>query len=280
MIKLIASDMDGTLLDEKSQLLPETFQLIERLREHGIRFVAASGRRLDTLQEYFKPVEGKVDFVASNGAQVVMDGLLIDNEIFSRTALHRLKEVVDLFDNLHLAVFDRKTSYLLEDRSLYTPEFDKDMPEPVVEGIPGAEVNIIKASVNCKGPIMDMAYVLTREMGDDFVFAPSGTQWIDVMQRGVNKATGIEQILSLQEIDYSEVMAFGDSMNDYELLRRVGLGCAMENGRPALKSIATRVIGTNAEHAVQKELKALLDTLEGQTAALKRADLKAAGSRA
>ena len=105
-----------------------------------------------------------------------------------------------------------------------------------------------------------MAYALTRELGDDFVFAPSGSKWIDVMQRGVNKATGIEQVMAAHGIAADEVMAFGDSMNDYEILRMVGAAFAMENGRSAIKQIADRVIGTNAEHSVQREIRALLET--------------------
>ena len=56
------------------------------------------------------------------------------------------------------------------------------------------------------------------------------------------------------------MMAFGDSMNDYEILRMVGAAFAMENGRSAIKQIADRVIGTNAEHSVQREIRALLET--------------------
>ena len=54
-----------------------------------------------------------------------------------------------------------------------------------------------------------MAYILTRELDDDFVFAPSGRKWIDVMQRGVSKATGVSQVLDAHGIRAHEMMAFG-----------------------------------------------------------------------
>ena len=73
---------------------------------------------------------------------------------------------------------------------------------------------------------MDLAYILTRELDDDFVFAPSGRKWIDVMQRGVTKATGIRQVLDAHGISADEMMAFGDSMNDYEILRMAGISMA------------------------------------------------------
>ena len=130
MIKLIASDMDGTLLDGEGNVPPETFDLIKRLRTAGIGFVASSGRRFDTLQELFAPVSDQMDFVASNGAQVVVAGRLVDREVFSHAALRRLKNVTDLFDGLHLVVFDRKISYLLDDEERFERELDKNLPNP------------------------------------------------------------------------------------------------------------------------------------------------------
>lgn len=262
MIKLIASDMDGTLLDENKTVPPETYELITQLRALGVRFAASSGRRYDTLVQYFEPVADQMDFVASSGSQVFVDGTLRDKEIFSPAALRRLDAVVGMFDTLHLAVFDSHTTFELDDSFHYKPELDKDLPEPVVVGpLPAADVNIVKVSIYCDESPMDMAYVLSRELEDDFVFAPSGHQWIDVMQRGVNKATGIQQVMDAHGITADEVMAFGDSMNDYEIIRMVGDGVAMENARYALKQVADRVIGSNAQHAVQQEMRRLIDQL-------------------
>lgn len=259
VIKLVASDMDGTLLDGQGEVPPETYDLVRRLDAAGIRFVAASGRRLDTLREQFAPVVDRMDFVASNGAQVVVDGKLVDLELFSHAALRRMAHAVDLFDTLHLALFDDTRSYLLDDERCFEREIDKNLPLPVrAYGVPAPEIGIVKASIYCDDAVMDMAYALARELGEEFVFAPSGKRWIDVMQRGVNKATGIEQVLEARGLAFGEVMAFGDSMNDYELLRRVGVSCAMGNGRSAIRQISDRVLGTNLEQSVQKEIAALL----------------------
>lgn len=258
-IRLVASDMDGTLLAPSGELPQETFALIDRLHDAGVHFVAASGRRFDTLQAQFAPVADRIDFVAANGAQVVVGGRLIDKEVFSHAAIRRLERAVALFDTLHLALFDDTRSFLMDDESRFEREFDKNLPLPVrMFDVPSPEVNIIKASVYCDESIMDMAYALARELDDDFVFAPSGNKWIDVMQRGVNKATGIRQVMEARGIDGSEVMAFGDSMNDYEILRMVGISFAMENGRSAIKQIADHVIGSNAQQSVQREIEALL----------------------
>lgn len=263
VVKLIASDMDGTLLDENGQVPPETFDLILALREHGVRFVASSGRRYDRLCDFFSPVKDRMDFVASNGAQVFADGVQIDREVYSHLAIRRLAKTVAMFPNMHLALFDRTKSYLLDDEDKFVREVDKDLPnvERIYE-LPSPQVSIIKASIFCDdGNVMDNAYVLQRELGGLFTFAPSGSSYIDAMQPGISKASGIAQVMEYHGIDASEVMAFGDAMNDYEIIRFVGTGCAMANGRPALRAVADRVIGSNAEHAVQSEMRRVLESL-------------------
>ena len=67
--------------------------------------------------------------------------------------------------------------------------------------------------------------------------------------------------MAAHDVRRDEVMAFGDSMNDYEILRMAGTSVAMGNARSAIKQIATKVIGTNLEHSVQRELRALLDIM-------------------
>ena len=128
MFKLIASDMDGTLLDENSQVPPETYELILALHEHGVHFAASSGRRYDRLCEFFAPVRDKMDFVAANGAQVYADGKMVDREVYSHLAIRRLAQAVATFPNLHLALFDRTKSFLLDDECKFVREVDKDLP--------------------------------------------------------------------------------------------------------------------------------------------------------
>lgn len=263
LIRLIASDMDGTLLDEHGEVPPETYDLILALREKGVHFAASSGRRFDRLCQFFAPVRDKMDFVAANGAQVYVDGELVDREVFSHLGIRRLAKTVGKFESLHMALFDDEKSFLLDDEDKFVREIDKDLPNAErIWYLPGPDVSILKISIYCEdGHVMDYAYALSRELGDEFLFAPSGTHWIDALQRGVNKATGIEQVMAHHGITRDEVMAFGDSMNDYEIIRFVGTGCAMANGRPALKAVANRVIGYNYDQAVHGEMRKLLESL-------------------
>ena len=229
-----------------------------------MRFVASSGRRYDTLRWFFSPVADEMDYVASLGTQVYADGRLLDREVFSTIAVMRLFETTQLFDCIHLALYDATHTYLLNDQSSYLRELDKDLPNAErIYDPPSPDVSIIKAAVCCELPeqLMDMAYVLERELSEWFTFLPSGSRWIDVVPRHVNKATGLEQVLRYWGIDRSEVVAFGDSMNDYAMLRYVGHPYVMENARYAVRQIGQRVIGRNTEHAVQATMREILQSL-------------------
>lgn len=264
MIKLIASDMDGTLLDDDSKVPEETYGLISALAEKGVRFVASSGRRYDTLRWLFEPVADKMDYVASLGTQVYADGRLLDREVFSTLSVMRLFETTQLFDCLHLALYDATHTYLLNDQSSYIRELDKDLPNAErLFDPPSPDVSIIKAALCCEYPdqLMDMAYVLERELSEFFTFLPSGSRWIDVVPRHVNKATGLEQVMRYWGIGPDEAVAFGDSMNDYAMLRYVGHPYVMENARYAVRQIGQRVIGRNSDHAVQSVMREILEEL-------------------
>ena len=264
MIKLIASDMDGPLLDDDSKVPEETYELISALAEKGVRFVASSGRRYDTLRWLFEPVADKMDYVASLGTQVYADGRLLDREVFSTLSVMRLFETTQLFDCLHLALYDATHTYLLNDQSSYIRELDKDLPNAErLFDPPSPDVSIIKAALCCEYPdqLMDMAYVLERELSEFFTFLPSGSRWIDVVPRHVNKATGLEQVMRYWGIGPDEAVAFGDSMNDYAMLRYVGHPYVMENARYAVRQIGQRVIGRNSDHAVQRVMREILEEL-------------------
>ena len=159
MIKLIASDMDGTFLDGNECVPEGSYDLVMRLRDAGIQFVASSGRRFDTLHELFEPVVDCMDFVASNGAQVMVAGELVDLEVFSHAAVKRLARVVDMFDTMHLALFDETRSYLLDDEARFEREVDKNLPNPVrVFDVPSPQTSILKASVYCHERLRNPAH--------------------------------------------------------------------------------------------------------------------------
>lgn len=268
MIRLIACDMDGTLMDENHELPPESYQIIHDLWTEGVRFCVSSGRPYPFLAETFAPVKDEMDFVCSNGAHVVVEGKTIDRELFSYGGIMKLKRFCDGFDCMHLTVTgSHGDEYLLDDDPAKAERFYDfvkewgDFHPPAIT--PPPTLNILTASVLIADDhsAMDMAYILNMEMGDIFFFAPTDGQSIDFMPAHVNKATGIKQVMEHYDVWREETMAYGDSMNDYDIFRLVGHPVAMQNALYALRQVAERIIEPNYERGVQKDMLRLLADL-------------------
>ena len=276
MIRLVASDMDGTLFDRPMHVPEETFDAIRQLADVGIRFCASSGRRSNELEELFAPVYDEMDFVASNGAEVVIGGRRADWEIFPHDGLMQLADVVNQFDILHLLAHTDDLTYVMDDSESKYRRYPKrpDDRRRFVHARPDAETHVYSGVIICEDParVPDLVYALGVEMGDVFTFAWTGSRGIDYMPTYVSKANGIRKVMRHYGLAPDEVMAYGDSMNDYDILRFVGHPVVMGNGLYGVRQIAERVIGTNVEHAVQADMLRL--------AAERRAELAAAGASA
>lgn len=253
MIKLIASDMDGTLLDQNGNIPDGTFELIDRLSEHDIKFVVASGRSRYDLLELYGDRLHSADFVSSSGAQVYMNGKLAQQKAFSHHAMYKLKHAVDMFGVLSVILYDTDSEYILDDELASEYALDDDSI--------AIDTPFVQAAIKCEENPFDIAYALASETGC-FDFSYSQPPWLDAMEKGINKVTGIRYIMDAYGIEPHEVMAFGDAINDYEMLKMAGIGNAMGNSCYVIKQIADKVIGSNSEYSVQKELAALLDAID------------------
>lgn len=266
MIKLIASDMDGTLFDRPGHVPEETFPLVRALHEHGIHFAAASGRRLEELAPIFEPVLDVMDFVCSNGAEIYAEGVLVGREVFSHEQLLRLGEVVNQFDNLHLIAHTDVASYCFDppQKFVHMPKRRTAEAHEILREVPGPEVDIFNGVIMCEEVehVPDMVYALQVELGDFWTFAWTGSRGVDFMPKHVSKSNGIKKIIRHYLLTPDEVMAYGDSMNDYDILRYVGHPVVMGNGLYGVRQIAGRIIETNKEHGVQKDLARILERLE------------------
>ena len=265
MIRLVASDMDGTLLDEGGRIPPETFGLIRRLRALGVTFAVASGRIHDVLAIQFAPVEGMVDYITANGGEVWVDGRLVERRGFSPESVAALLAELDGSQHITSLMSDGHTVYINGPGAhVLKGMFDADEAfEHLGEGLPPRDAQIIKISLHVhESRVEQAARDLEAKLGDSLVFHVAAYDFIDVTPVGVDKGIGLARLLEARGIDPSEVIAYGDAMNDMGMLRLAGESVAMENALPAVREACDRVIGSFREQAVQADLAALVERLE------------------
>ncbi len=258
MTKLIASDMDGTLLDDKKQLPADFYEVLDRLCERGIRFTIASGRTYNALEHLF-PEEylTKLDFICDNGAYIVHEGKAVDITPLDRATFEELIAACDSIGGLRVLVCAVKGTYHLQ----YDDEFDREVAKFYKNHIPCDDLlsiddTIYKIAVcDMQGTQQHAKPALDAIFGDRLNTQVSGKIWMDVMAAGVSKGTALAKLGNILGIHRSEIMAFGDYYNDEDMLRTAGVSFAMANGNEDIKRLTTYIADTNNNGGVTKAIR-------------------------
>lgn len=261
MIKFIATDLDGTLLDENGELPEETFGIIEQLNKRGILFAPASGRQYANLKRLFAPVKDKVLFICENGALVkYRDETLFSYAIDDKLILPAISAVRSTSWG-HVMLCCENSAYI-DDKN---PEFRAAAHKSYTEC---KEVECLECAIGKEGACKIAVYddkKSAESRGDFFEenvkglkTVISGKHWCDVMSPDVNKGVAIRKVKEMFGFKKEELIAFGDHMNDYEMLTECGKAYITENGYEPLKREIGNTVPSNSEKGVIKFLKTLV----------------------
>lgn len=240
MIRLIASDIDGTLIFHgpggTPDIHPAVFAEIRRLREKGILFCPASGRQYGSLRRIFAPVAEELYYICGNGAVVFGPG--DPGPVLRSTGMERA-EAVKLAEEI-LAIPQCEVVLCGEKTSWFCPKHD-DYRE-LFHDLAGKEMEVLSAPADMPEPITKVtAYCREGTKEPEAILAPrwqrfhpavSGPEWLDFTL--ADKGTGLAQLCEVLGIDRSEVMAFGDNYNDIPMLEFAGHPYLMETADPPL----------------------------------------------
>jgi len=234
-IRLIASDLDGTLLHPLgTQALKEgTCDLIRRWIDKGGLFVAASGRQYANLRLIFEPIKDDILYICENGCLVIKDGTILLEAALERNLAEKLS--LDILENGdgELLISTAWTQFVIPKNERFFYHM-RDTVRVHVEKISDfSEIKdpILKVSMFKEGGLSDVTPWRER-YGSICTVQTSGFDWLDMTPKDVNKATAMEALLSHLGINPSECMAIGDNENDAPMLAMVGYPIAMSDATP------------------------------------------------
>ncbi|AFM19688.1 HAD-superfamily hydrolase, subfamily IIB [Mycolicibacterium chubuense NBB4] len=262
--ELIATDVDGTLLDDDEDVSPRTRAAIRAAVDAGTQFVLATGRP----PRWITPVVEQLGFapmaVCANGA-VIYDPAadrIVSARTLSSDVLGELAEIAArVIPGAGLAVervgrsaHDAATPQFVSSPGYEHAWLNPDNTEVSVEdllGAPAVKLLIRKAGARSA----DMAAALARHIGieGDITYS-TNNGLIEIVPLGISKATGIEELARPLDIDAANIVTFGDMPNDVPMLDWAGLGVAMGNAHPDALAAADEVTATNAEDGVARVL--------------------------
>lgn len=240
MIRLIASDIDGTLLQNgATEIPPEIFDHIQRLEKKGILFCPASGRQYTSLRRLFAPVADKVPFLCENGAVVYgpgHPGPILSKTVMDRRLAEELCADILVLPKVEVLISGADTSYLCPK----TPDLENQIRwflgnrTAVLPAPADVPEDIIKVSAYCPSDMEAVQAVLFPKWEKHFRCAVAGEVWLDFTL--ADKGLGVQRLCEALGLRLEEVMAFGDNYNDVSMLERVGRPYLMETAARSLRA--------------------------------------------
>ena len=252
-IKLVALDMDGTLLTDDKKITPKTKECLSVLTDKGISVVIITGRSYEALKPYKEELGLDTPVICYNGSQIVdgKTGRVIKNYLLPDKSS---RYIIDFArkHNIHVQAYKEGVLY-----------FEKRRPES----------DMYESHVNLNGLIVDfdsmdplgftkMMYVGDHEnlrkamaeieaaIGSSTSIMFSNTEFLEFMLKGVSKGKALHMLLSDMHITPDKVIAFGDGDNDVSLIQAAGTGVAMGNASPAVKEAADITAPSNNEDGI------------------------------
>lgn len=256
-IKLVAIDMDGTLLNSKKEVPADFEQWV--IDHPEIVTVLASGRQFYRLVREFSDINDKLTYVAENGTMVVKDCVCLYQNEIDPDKCRAFVKAMEGRTRQHLVLCGINAAYVCnvteEQKNNILMYFERlEVVDDYEEAF--AKDHMIKMSIyeddhdaaGCIDDFMNLA---------DIAVILAAPEWIDIINKDANKGEGIKVLQQKLGIKREECMAFGDYMNDYEMMSACEESYCMANGCDELKAVAKYITASNDEDGVMRVLRTL-----------------------
>ena len=274
-VKMIATDMDGTLLDGQGQLdLPRLTTILDELDKRDIRFVVATGNEIPRMRLLLGDLVERMTLVVANGARIFEKNRLRMSSFWEPGLI---RDALAYFSGhekeLQLVVTSERGGFVQEGTEfpLIEKVMTKEMAQlfhkrmnfvPSLQNYPFDKVLKMSMMVE-EAAAAEHARLINQHFAGRLSAVASGYGAIDILQDGMHKAWGLQQLMAKWQIQSSEIMAFGDSENDIEMLELVGISYAMENGDERVKEVADYLAPANTDAGVLQVIEQYLEEEKG-----------------
>ncbi|EKS4344323.1 HAD family hydrolase [Clostridium sporogenes] len=257
MIKFIATDLDGTLVNSEGKIYNKVFNLINDLHKNGVRFAAASGRFYSQLNENFNSVKEDMILIAHNGALIKYskNGQTLYANYIDKEYIKSVEKLKRNFGE-ELILGGENEAFVVNPSESIKKEFSfYNVPYIEYKSFDEVDKPVQKISYyvkdGIKAPMLDY---LKENLNKNLQFVASGDKWIDMMNKEVSKGHAIKILQKKFNIEKDNTMVFGDYYNDITMFKQAYYSYAMENAPEDVKEKANFIAGNNNENAVYKTI--------------------------
>ncbi len=263
-LRLVVTDLDGTLLDGKGRIPERLWPLLDRLRQRGITLAPASGRQYPSLRRLFARSPEGLAFIAENGTFVVHDGDELSSSPLDPDFVTRLVAMVrQLAGDGHdvgLVWCGRGSAYIERSDPAFVAEVARYYAAlKPVDDLLEVEDEAIKCAVFDFGDAETGSAVTLTALCAPHQVVVSSPHWMDIMSEGVNKGVALGQLQRELGVTPEQTVVFGDYLNDLEMLAAAPYSFAMANAHPDVIEVARFLAPANHEHGVVRVIEQLLE---------------------
>ncbi|MEG9227373.1 Cof-type HAD-IIB family hydrolase [Aeromicrobium sp. Sec7.5] len=262
-LRMVVADMDGTLLDADGRVPDALWPLLETMRDREIAFVPASGRQYATLAQLFERAADGMPFIAENGTFVVRDGrelasVTLDRELVV-DAVTLLRHLSEEGSDLGVVVCGKRSAYVERTDEAFLAESRRYYAAlEHVADLLAVDDDVVKLAIFDFGDAETGTAPSLERFRRTHQVVVSGPHWIDVMAAGANKGRAVQQLQERLGVTAAQTAAFGDYLNDLEMLDMADHSFAMANAHPEVLARARHTAPSNLDNGVVTTLRTLL----------------------
>jgi hypothetical protein len=259
-VKLVVTDMDGTLLNPKGEVSSRFINQFSELKKHNIHFVAASGRQYQSISDKLHLIKNDISIIAENGVLMKYNDkahvLLKLTEANISNALSALRQINDVF----IVLCGRKSAYIETKNADFISRFSEYYSEyAIVDDLTKVENDdFLKIAVFHYECSETNIYPFINSLKTDMQVIISGQNWLDISHVEANKGYALSILQKELGVTAEETMVFGDYNNDLQMLELAHFSYAMANAHTDVKKIARYETKSNSEEGVESILEKLI----------------------
>jgi len=259
-IKMVVTDMDGTLLNSDHEVSARFFELHQQLKDKNVQFVAASGRQYQSIIDKLSPIKEDIIVIAENGGLVKQQ----NKELLSTPLAPKIKDeilkIVANIKDVHPVLCTKEKAYLLNSSTKFANKLKEFYSEyEMLNNLEDYSGEVLKIAIYHFESSEEFIYPAVKHLEKKLKVKVSGKNWLDLSDFNAHKGYALQKVQELINVLPEETMVFGDYNNDLEMLAMSKYSFAMENAHANVKKVANFNTTSNDDYGVERILEKLLN---------------------
>jgi Cof subfamily protein (haloacid dehalogenase superfamily) len=264
-VKLVVSDMDGTLLNSKGEVSSQFFKIFKELQKHKIHFCAASGRQHNSIVFKLDAIKNEIYVIAENGGIAKKGDEVLLSNFLTPEKVQKLIPILREIKGANMVLCCDDAAYIESKDEHFINLFQEYYHSfKVVDNLVdiAKKIPVFKIAVYHFDSSEEFIYPVIKYLKEEVLLKVSGIHWLDISDEKANKGKALREVQRLLNVNKAATMVFGDYHNDIEMMQEADFSFAMKNAHKDIIELANYATESNDNFGVERVLEKLIKTKE------------------